>query len=184
MSHYCRQVRYFPTSLPFLLVCVIFQIFLIMVIMYIETVSLINSMEKIPSWETDSHSASQEIPWLLLDLKVHYRLHKTPLPRFCVTLLNKLVFYGEELWTPSPNPTLENHNKLKYTIPWLRVTYEWREHLATIPGIMAQLASLLLWQKLDLDFSPTYMVNPLVKINSTSSGYIYIICTPQTRNGV
>jgi hypothetical protein len=35
-------------------------------------------MEQSPSWETDSHSASQEIPCLLLDAKVYYRDHKSP----------------------------------------------------------------------------------------------------------
>jgi hypothetical protein len=33
-------------------------------------------MEQSPSWETDSRSASQEIPRLLWQLKVHYRVHR------------------------------------------------------------------------------------------------------------
>jgi hypothetical protein len=37
---------------------------------------LINSMEKGPSWEANSHSARQEIPCLLWNPEVHYYVHK------------------------------------------------------------------------------------------------------------
>jgi len=33
-------------------------------------------MELNPSWETNSHSACQESPCLLSNLKVHYHVHK------------------------------------------------------------------------------------------------------------
>jgi len=35
-------------------------------------------MEKSPSREANSHSASQEIPFLLFNPSVHYRVHNSP----------------------------------------------------------------------------------------------------------
>jgi len=35
-------------------------------------------MEENPSWEANSHSASEEIPRLLRNTKVHYRTNKKP----------------------------------------------------------------------------------------------------------
>jgi hypothetical protein len=35
-------------------------------------------MEQSPSWEANSHSASQKIPRILWNTKVHYRVHNSP----------------------------------------------------------------------------------------------------------
>jgi hypothetical protein len=37
-------------------------------------------MELSPSWEANSFSATQEIPRILLNMKVYYRVQKSPSP--------------------------------------------------------------------------------------------------------
>jgi hypothetical protein len=66
-------------------------------------------MEQGSSWEANSHLASQEIPHLLWNSKVHFRVYKSPpIPRYCVTLGNEPNFCDEELLAPRPAPKLED----------------------------------------------------------------------------
>ena len=37
-------------------------------------------MDQSPSWQANRFSASQEIPLILLNQKVHYRIHNSPPP--------------------------------------------------------------------------------------------------------
>ena len=74
-------------------------------------------MEQSLSWEANGFSASQEIPCILGNQKVHYRIHKcpppvptlqsiSPGPRLSVWIFcNKTRFYGE-LLAPRPTPKL------------------------------------------------------------------------------
>jgi len=56
-------------------------------LLYLLTYLLTHSMEQSPFWEANRFSASQEIPHILWNPKVHYRSHKCPPP---VPILSQL----------------------------------------------------------------------------------------------
>jgi hypothetical protein len=64
--------------------------------LYLLTYLLTYSMEQSPSWEANPFVGSQEIPRVLLNPKVHYRIHKSPPP---VSILSQ----------PNPVHTLTSH---------------------------------------------------------------------------
>jgi hypothetical protein len=70
---------------------------------------LTNYMEQSPSWEADSHSASQEFPGFYIT-RNFIIVFTEACPRLCVTYHNKLYFYGQELVAPRPTPKLGDHS--------------------------------------------------------------------------
>jgi hypothetical protein len=62
---------------------------------YFHTYLLTYSMEQSPSWEANRFSASQEIPLILWNTKIHYHIYRNPPP---VPILSQI----NPVYAPSP----------------------------------------------------------------------------------
>jgi len=81
----------------------------------LATYLLTYSMEQSPSWEANRFTASQEIPHILWNPKVHYRIQKCPLP---VPILSQV----DPVHTPTSH-CLKIH--LNIILPSTPGSYKW-----------------------------------------------------------
>ena len=68
-------------------------------------------MVQSPPWKANWFAASQEIPRISRNPKVHYHTHKRPplVQASCVWVFLNKVFYREGLLAPRPTPKMEDH---------------------------------------------------------------------------
>ena len=78
---------------------------------YLLSYLLTDSMEQSPSWEANRFSASQEIPRISWNPKVHYRIHKCPPP---VPILSQL----DPVLTPTSHFLKIHLNIILPSTPW------------------------------------------------------------------
>jgi hypothetical protein len=92
-------------------------------------------MEQSPSWETNSLSASQEIPRLcgnrrFITVFTKARQFREP----CLAFHNELVSYGDEFLAPSPTFKLKNHP--------LSAVREWYSICSQLPSVSGGRSSI------------------------------------------
>jgi hypothetical protein len=121
---------------------------------YLLTYILTYSMQPSPSWEANRFSSSQEIPRILWNPKVHYRIHKCP-PT--VPILSQL----DPVYTP-PHPTF--WRSILILSSHLRQRNSWQTAYLK-PKVFQILFCVLLVARVELIPLPTNIVMFLDNVN-------------------
>ena len=128
-------------------------------------------MQQSPSSEANRSSATQEIPRISCNPKVHYHTHKrrphvrtqnqriSPSPRHCEIFRNISSFYGEELLAPRPT------HKLRTThCPMSATAHSIHQQLLCISGGRSSVRSLRMRQT-------AMTVTPLIFLHTVTQNY-------------
>ena len=106
---------------------------------YLLTYLLILSMEQNPSWEANRFSTSQEIPLILWNPNVHYRVYKSPPPVSSLSQIN----------SPCPLFPLPEDPSLYYNL-----IYAWVSQVVSFPQVSPP-------RSCTYSSSPSYMLHDL-----------------------
>ena len=104
------------------------QLLLAYLVIYLFTYLLTYSMVQSPSWEANRFVASQEIPRISRNPKVHYRTHKRPPPVSILGQPNSVHIHTSHLLEIHPNIIHTSTPRSPQWSPSLRFLHQERTH--------------------------------------------------------